>query len=174
MGDGNYYFKKKYMKTRVVRQSIFTLLTLSLLISCGMNQDKSVFEGNDTSKEKYLGLRKDFEYVIYIPDSLRTPEQNGLLLLLSKTIADNMVIENKRFVFKLSREDIVDLGFPEPYYELMLNNVTDFNIMLDNADSLTSKHYYQNLEKEIEEFKMQIDSMEADWIKSGKAIKYGK
>lgn len=162
------------MKIRIIKQSIFTLLTLSLLMSCGMNQDKSVSENNDTPKEKYLELRKDFEYVNYISDSLRTPEQNGLLLLLSKTILDNMVIENKRFVFKLSRENVIDLGIPEPYYELMLNNVTDFNIMLDNADSITINHYYQNWERDRERIKKETDSVEADWIKSGKAIKYGK
>lgn len=86
------------MKIRIIKQSIFTLLTLSLLMSCGMSQEKSVSESIDTPKDKYLELRKDFEYVNFIPDSLRTPEQNGLLLLLSKTLQDNMVVENKRFV----------------------------------------------------------------------------
>ncbi len=162
------------MKIRIIKQSIFTLLTLSLLMSCGMSQEKSVSESIDTPKDKYLELRKDFEYVNFIPDSLRTPEQNGLLLLLSKTLQDNMVVENKRFVFKLTREDVVALGIPEPYYELLSNNVTDLNLMMDNAEDTVAAKFYNEWEKDVARIRMEIDSMEADWIKSGKAIKYRK
>ena len=162
------------MKIRIIKQSIFTLLTLSLLMSCGMNQDKGVSENNDTPKDKYLELRKDFEYVNFIPDSLRTPEQNGLLLLLSKTLQDNMVVENKRFVFKLTREDVVALGIPEPYYELLSNNVTDLNLMMDNAEDTVAAKFYKGWDPDKERMRIETDSLEADWIKSGKAIKYGK
>lgn len=162
------------MKIRIIKQSIFTLLTLSLLMSCGMNQDKGVSENNDAPKDKYLELRKDFEYVNFIPDSLRTPEQNGLVLLLIKTTQENIKVENKRFVLKLTKEEMVDFGLPEPYYEVLLNNVTDLNLMMNNTEDTVAAKFYKGWEKDVERMKMETDSMEADWIKSGKAIKYRK
>lgn len=161
------------MRIRIIKQSIFTLLIVGFM-SCGMNQDKSASENNDTQKDKYFELREDFEYVNFIPDSLRTPEQNGLVLLLIKTAEENIKVENKRFVLKLTKEEMIALGLPEPYYEVLLNNVTDFNLFMDNATDTVTANFYKDWDKRVNRMRKDTDSLEADWIKSGKAIKYEK
>ena len=158
------------MKIRIIKQSIFTLLTLSLLMSCGMNQDKTVSDSNDTEKNKYFELRKDYEYVNFIPDSLRTPEQNGVLLLLIKAAVEHIVVEDKRYILKLTKEEMMDLGIPEPYYEVLLNNATDFNIFMDTATDSVTVNFYQTWEPNLDRIRMETDSMAKDWIRSGKAV----
>ena len=44
---------------------------------------------------------------------LRTPEQQVMLINLSKTIADHMVVEQNQLVFKMSEEAFVKKGLPK-------------------------------------------------------------
>lgn len=46
--------------------------------------------------------------------------------------------------------------------------------MMDNAEDTVAAKFYNEWEKDVARIRMEIDSMEADWIKSGKAIKYRK
>lgn len=147
---------------KIIKNSLFIFLLIGF-ISCNGKRDDTTQSNN--KQEELLKLREDFEYVNLIPDSLRTPEQNTLLRLIVKTVTENMVIENKRFVFKLTREDVVNLGIPEPYYEVMVNNAIANNIFMDNATDSVSASMYKIWERDKDELRYKADSIEIDETK---------
>lgn len=107
------------------------LISLIFLCSCRGNCGKKQLVNTQQQSEKFE-LLKDFEYVHLIPDSLRTPEQKQLILLLYSVLVDSMVIENNHFVFKLNKTEFLKKGIPEPYYSLIMNDIKQNNIFIDS------------------------------------------
>ena len=105
----------------MIKKLIFIML--ALFLSCC----------NSTKKqEKSLDSERDtFEYVHLIPDSLRTMEQKELLLLLEKTIKENLQVKDNHLFFKLSESDFVELGIPVQYYKKLQQDLDDANSFID-------------------------------------------
>ncbi len=124
-----------------------TAAFMFLLIVFSCQQDVSKVKVSD----KFFPLQKDYEYINLIPDSLWTPEQRLLVYKLTGIIAENIANENDSLVLKLTKEEMIAKGIPEPYYNLLLNNVIELNaleetgkISIDSIISMVRTAHRQN------------------------------
>lgn len=148
-----------------MRKVIQYSLLLSLFVgfmSCNNQQANNIDDKENASRDKYLELQDNFEYVNRIPDSIQTPEQKALSRLLMRTFLENTEVDNKRFVFKLTRNEVVALGLPAPYYEVLANNSTDFNTAMDRyAQDSTISNLYKEWDRLKHEALYTLDSLES-------------
>ncbi|MDR2954581.1 MAG: hypothetical protein LBV43_05830 [Prevotella sp.] len=63
-------------------------------------------------------------------DSLND-DQKAFLKDLTILLFENMVVENNRMKFNLTKEEFVAKGFAEGYYSNVLKNVNDINLHLE-------------------------------------------
>lgn len=125
---------------------LFYLLCFTYLLSFNSCNLKDDYKKRNYQKSEKLRLLDDYVYVHLIPDSLRTPEQKELILLLQNVLVEYMVIENNHFVFKMDKKEFINEGIPEPYYLIIMNDVKQNNVFIDsnnikNVDSLLKESY---------------------------------
>ncbi len=123
------------MKT-IVRLSILLLAMSFALCSCS----------DSTQEESKFQLEEGYEYVHLIPDSLRTPEQQELLLLIRETVDNNLKVKDNHLTFSLSEADFINKGIPKQYYDLLQHNLKETNDFVDsvgltNMDSILRESY---------------------------------
>lgn len=90
--------------------------------------------------------RPGYGYVQLIPDSLRTPQQKEFIRKLQQLIVEYTAVENGQMVFRLSKEQFVEQGFPEEYYiliqkDLKTNNEYFKQNNIQNVDSILNESY---------------------------------
>jgi len=78
-----------------------------------------------------MQIDSNYNYVNLIPDSLRTPEQRHLLKRLGKIVVDYVEVKNNHMVFTLSREQLLSMGIPSQYYDIIEKNIRDNNAYFD-------------------------------------------
>ncbi len=123
------------MKT-IVRFIALLLVMSFSLCSCS----------NSTQEESKFQLEEGYEYVHLIPDSLRTLEQQELLLLIRETAVANLKVKDNHLAFSLSEDDFINKGIPKQYYELLQHNIKEANLLIDsegltNMDSILRESY---------------------------------
>lgn len=107
------------------------LFSLILIFLSCQPSSNSGGQGPVESNDSYFD--PNYEYVHLIPDSLRTHEQNAMLDTLQQLIIKNMQVEDDRLVFKMTKEEFVDKGVPEEYYDLIQKDLVNNNNYLDTA-----------------------------------------
>jgi len=133
---------------RILKYSLLSISVLSL-VSCGKTKYNSTAEraGPDitTMREPFV-WPDSIPNIFHVPDSigfwdvntgeddgnwtiiqLWTPEQKALAQLIMSTIFDNVVVVNNRVKLAIDREDFVNQGIPEPYYDFTLEKLRNLN-----------------------------------------------
>lgn len=143
--------------------SIF-ILTLFIFSACNKKTENKTPEKPVTAKDLHVKLRDDYKYVNFIPDSLRTTEDRLLGITLGKTYMENVEVVNNRLVLKLKREDLKKYNIPYPYYEILLNELSDHNFYLDNntdmVEMMLENFSFEKKKLYIAECQHLIDSLQ--------------
>ncbi|MDR0384590.1 MAG: hypothetical protein LBH60_00775 [Prevotellaceae bacterium] len=130
----------------------FFLAFYLILVSCQQNtQQEYRHKTNSTVDKDYVHLK---------PRSGLSDEESTLLRTLKRAVYENMLIEDDRFVFKLDRDSFINIGIPEKYYDLLMQNIRDNNHW---ADSM-SIHNADLLEQVLNDYKAQQASFMKDSI----------
>ena len=102
------------MKTRVIMMLLaFAVMSFSLT-GCKAGTGEEI-----PTKEQYKQ---------YLEELGPFQEQLGLV------IVEHSTIENDRFTLKISREELVELGFPSIAYDVALYDVHNINTTLESLD----------------------------------------
>lgn len=112
-------------------RKIIVYIMIVTFISCQSNKQE----------DKMLPLLDNYEYVHFIPDSTATAEQLVLKYKIAELMVSHLKNEDGLFKFNLTKEEMIAKGIPEPYYNVILNNITEMNIfqksnVVKNVDSL--------------------------------------
>lgn len=113
----------------MIRKNKFSLMTLCLLIACHTQNIRH--DSGSTNRPSGMQIDSNYNYVNLIPDSLRTPEQRHLLKRLGKIVVDYVEVKNNHMVFTLSREQLLSMGIPSQYYDIIEKNIRDNNAYFD-------------------------------------------
>lgn len=109
------------------------MLLLVGVVSCGNKKGddaKHRLDADSLMSQKVYVWPDTLEMVFAIPDSLRTTEQKELMISVLKIRYDYTEIENNYMVFKMSREEFLKTGIPEPYYHFLVSRTNQHNLFL--------------------------------------------
>jgi hypothetical protein len=110
-----------------IRPVFVLLVSILFSVSCQNNNEQQTDLKND--------------YVHLKPDSILSAKEIELKRTLGNIVNEYIVIENNKFVFKLTKKEFIKKGVPEKYYNLILRNIQDNNkyidsLKIDNIDAL--------------------------------------
>lgn len=126
----------------------YSLIGTLLLTAAACNNQKNNDHKLETNPESIEAMvDKDrfvwpdsIENILVVPDSLLvqgdsvlnlmdvyTPKQRELLKLLMTTFIDNVEAKDDSLIFVISREEFIAKGIPEPYYDMLGQNIKDLN-----------------------------------------------
>jgi len=125
---------------------ILILVVALGLVAC--NGKKNEVPANDENTEAF-GFTGDMEFhvwpdsvedILRLPDSLLvrgdsiinpmdvySPEQKALAIAIQKIMVNNVTFENGAIVLKMTREEFIKTGIPEPYYDQLVSNLKVMN-----------------------------------------------
>lgn len=109
-------------------------ITLILAIAVGFVACRSGRNSGVKTSQKVGYTFSDYNLARKAPDHLRTPEQQTMLIQLSKIVADHMVVEQNQMVFKMSEEAFVKKGMPKELYADIQKNMETNNKYLATMD----------------------------------------
>ncbi|HWK98481.1 MAG TPA: hypothetical protein VNQ55_00975 [Parapedobacter sp.] len=105
---------------------LYCIAIISFL-SCQEQQTTGTLK--PVAKEDYFEPGK--EYVQLIPDSIRTAEQQAVYDMLQKEIprilSEHVEVKDSILVFNMTRDEFVETGLPEQYYDLLLKDIQNIN-----------------------------------------------
>ena len=120
-----------------------------------------VASNNNHKIEEIKEMLKDFSYEIIGLKEAGIEidiEENG------KTYMENVEVVNNRLVLKLKREDLKKYNIPDPYYEILLNELSDHNFYLDNntdmVEMMLENFSFEKKKLYIAECQHLIDSLQ--------------
>ena len=125
-----------------MKRFVFYLLCscLGILVcSCQLAKNKKV---SDISHSNSDSLQTTEQILVHlIPDSLQTTEQKKLTDLISQTLVQHITTSNNRLILNLTKRELVELGIPELYFDLIQKDLAISNSYVDslgiqNTDSL--------------------------------------
>ncbi len=134
-----------------------------LVVGFAACKDKKTVETD--ADEKPFVWPDSIPLVYSIPDSLKTPEDEELIRSLQKIRYDYTDIVDKHLVFRMTREEFLETGLPEAYYDLMVFRTKNYNQFIDkwgpNSDTLSTswERRRENFRKELLE--MPLDAKES-------------
>lgn len=115
---------------KIIKYSLLVLL-LAGAASCRNEQGHNAEKGIDLDSllkvERYV-WPDSLRLVYAIPDSLRTEEEKEMIVSLQKIRFDYTEVEDNAMVFKMSFDEFMKTGLPEPYYHLLVSRTNDYNI----------------------------------------------
>jgi hypothetical protein len=87
-----------------------------------------VFQSCNSEKQKdYAELKKQYGILWSTFDDSLTNEQKSERLKLTKLFFENLQVQDSFLVFLLNKEDFVKRGFPEAYYDFLIENIQSIN-----------------------------------------------
>lgn len=114
-----------------MNRSLLIVCMACLSFSCQEPSKKAKIAGTITDTGYF---DPNYDYIHLIPYSLRTKEQNDILDTLNSVVAKNMGLKYGHLIFKMTEEEFVKKGIPEPYYDLILKDIKTNNNYLDTAN----------------------------------------
>lgn len=121
-----------------MKKTLFTFFIFSIFIFvfCNNKQIDKTTQKPLTAKDLHVKIQEDYRYVNLIPDSLLTTEDRLLGIKLIKAYMENVEVVDNRLVLKLTREDLKKYNIPEPYFEILQNQLIDQNFFFDHNEDL--------------------------------------
>jgi hypothetical protein len=78
-------------------------------------------------QKKYKELRAEWKALTSTPYDSLTNIQKSKMLMLTKFYFENIQMKDSILALQLSKEDLVKQGFPEEYYDFLMENVQSLN-----------------------------------------------
>lgn len=93
---------------------------------------------------------RDQQLVYQIPDSLRTEEEKVIVRKLKDVLLHDIVVENNEMVLKLKKQEFIDRGIPEKYYDLIKRDLRENNKLFNaSEEKLDVEQMVQDLKSQI-------------------------
>lgn len=120
---------------KILKYGLSALLAVAIFSCCTPPKkdervrDKATIDS--LSQQKVYVWPDSIEMVFLVADSIRTPEQKALARAIQKYRFEHTEVEGQYLVFKVSREEFRETGFPEPYYDFIVTRTNEYNYYLD-------------------------------------------
>lgn len=135
----------------MITKNTVIVFSICLLMACHTSEIKhDSITGLSKSKET-VQIDSNYNYINLIPDSLRTREQRIFIKHLSEILAEHVTIKNNHMVFTLSKKQLVSLGIPSPYYDVIQKNIRDNNKYFEKNGIKDVDSIWQNSLLEIKD-----------------------
>ncbi len=107
-------------------KSIIAVFFIVLFVNCSSNSSKAI------SQAEYKELME--QSILLTPDSLMTNKELSLKIKVLDFLYTYVSVEDNKQIFPATREQMVEKGIPDMYYDILLYQLNENNLFVEHEE----------------------------------------